>query len=279
MTDPLPLDELVARLRDRAADPARRTTSRPSQLMAGIGTMDLSSMLSTMGALGGQLQNLVAANREGRVDPEALATASDIERRMSTPASSVLPAPATDDAVAAFEARTGVGLPPVLRRVYQEVADGGFGPGEGILPLTMVAAQHDELRSPGVMPRNREWPAGLLPLVSMDPGWDCVDAASGRIIAFDPEELDERVSDARWAAAFRQLHPSVEAWLTDWVGSRTQEEVMAEQRARMKADAAYVHIRNLQALTPEQRASHGLHDGWEAEMAAGMGAPWPPPEE
>jgi len=35
VTDALPLDELLPRLRARAADPDRRTSSRPSQLMAG----------------------------------------------------------------------------------------------------------------------------------------------------------------------------------------------------------------------------------------------------
>jgi hypothetical protein len=247
--------------------------------MAEIRTMDLGAMTSALGSLGGQLRNLLAANQAGRVDPGAARAAADIERRMATPAPSVLPGPADAAAIAAFEARTGVALPPALRRVYAEVADGGFGPGEGILPLVRVAEEYEELREPGMMPRNREWPRTLLPLVSMDPGWDCVDAATGGVIAFDPEELDERVSDRRWAAAFRELHPGVEAWLTHWVGSMTQAEVMEAQRAHMRTNGAYAHIRSLQAMTPAQRASYGLQDGWEAEMAATMGVPWPPPEE
>ena len=279
MTDPLPLDDLLPRLRARAADPERRTSSRPSQLIAGMRTMDLGGLLTMGRSLADQLRGVVAANQQGRVDPAGVEAAAGIERAMHTPAPSVLPGPADEGWLAQVEARIGVPLPPALRRVYTEVADGGFGPGEGLLPLGQVAAQYDELRSPGMMPRGRSWPDGLLPLVSMDPGWDCVAAPSGRVVAYDPEDLDERVSDRRWAAAFRELHPSVEAWLTDWVGSKTQEEVMAAQRASMQANAAYTHIRNLQASTPEQLAQFGLTDGWEAEMAARMGAPWPPPGE
>ena len=151
------------------------------------------------------------------------------------------------------------------------------GPGKGCSPLSLVVRQLDELRSPGMMPEGRTWPDGLIPLVSMDPGWDCVEASTGRVIAWDPEELDERVSDRTWAAAFREIQPSVEAWLTDWVGSRTQAEVREIEMRTMREDGAYIHIRNLQAMSPEQLAGFGLGPGWEAEMAESMGVPWPPP--
>ena len=279
MTEPLPLDDLLPRLRARAADPERRTSSRPSELMAGVRTLDLGGLLTMGRSLADQLRGVVAANQQGRVDPAASEAALGIERAMTTAAPSVQPGPADDAWITTVEGRLGVSLPTALRRVYAEVADGGFGPGEGLLPLSQVATQYEELRAPGMMPRGRSWPEGLLPLVSMDPGWDCVEAATGRVVAYDPEDLDERVSDRRWAAAFRELHPTVEAWLTDWVGSKTQAEVMAAQRASMQANAAYIHIRNIQASTPEQRARLGLTDGWEADMAARMGASWPPPDE
>ena len=279
MTDALPLDELLPRLRARAADPDRRTSSRPSQLMAGVRTMDLGGLLTMGRSLADQLRGVVAANREGRVDQSGLEAAMGIERAMTTAAPSVLPGPADEAWLSQAEARLGVPLPPALRRVYAEVADGGFGPGEGLLPLAPLADKYEELRSSGMMPRGRSWPAGLLPLVSMDPGWDCVEAATGRVIAWDPEDLSERSSEAVFARSFREIHRSVEAWLTDWVGSKTQEEVMAAQRASMQANAAYIHIRNLQSSSPEQLAQFGLTDGWEARMAEGMGAPWPPPHD
>jgi hypothetical protein len=279
MTEPLPLDELLPRLRDRAADPERRTSSRPSQLMAGIRTMDLGGLLTMGRSLASQLRGVVAANQAGTVDPAGHAAALEIERQMTTPAALVLPGPADDATVAAAEARLGIRLPHALRRIYGEVADGGFGPGEGILPLSQVVGQYEELRSPGMMPEDRSWPEGLLPLVSMDPGWDCVEASSGRVIAWDPEELDERVTDREWARAFREIHPTVEAWLTDWVGSKTQQELHEVQMRSMRESGAYTHIRSLQSMSPEQLESYGLTPGWEAEMAANMGVPWPPPGE
>lgn len=42
-------------------------------------------------------------------------------------------APASAEAVADAERRLGHRLPPLLRRLYREVANGGFGPGYGIL--------------------------------------------------------------------------------------------------------------------------------------------------
>ena len=245
--------------------------------MAGIRTLDLGGLLSMGRSLASQLRGVVAANQAGTVDEAGHAAALEIERQMTTPAPSVLPAPADDAAFAATEAALGVRLPPALRRVYAEVADGGFGPGEGILPLSQLVRQHAELRSPGMMPEDRVWPRELLPVVSMDPGWDCVEASTGRVVAWDPEELDERVSDRVWSRAFREIHPSVEAWLTDWVGSRTQQELHEIQMRTMRESGAYSHIRNLQAMSPEQRESVGLKPGWEADMAANMGVPWPPP--
>ena len=279
MTEPLELDELLPRLRDRAADPDRRTTSRPSELGAQIGSLDLGGLLSMGRLLADQLRGVVAANEAGTIDGAGTGAALELERQMTTPAASVLPAPADEAAIAAAEAHLGARLPPSLRRVYAEVADGGFGPGEGLLPLSQVVRQLDELRSPGMMPEGRTWPDTLIPLVSMDPGWDCVDASTGRVIAWDPEDLDERVSDRVWAAAFHEIHPSVEAWLTDWVGSRTQAEVRDIEMRAMRENGAYIHIRNLQAMTPEQLAGFGLAPGWEAEMAETMGVPWPPPGE
>ena len=69
----------------------------------------------------------------------------------------------------------------------------------------------------------------------------------------------------------------MEAWLTDWLGSRTQAEVREIEMRSMRENGAYTHIRTLQAMPPEQRAGFGLEAGWEAEMAETMGVPWPPP--
>jgi len=70
-----------------------------------------------------------------------------------------LPPPATPEAVAAAEEVIGFPLPPLLRRLYVEVANGGFGPNEGTI-WSLV-----DFRDPaGAMWCNHEgehWPQGM----------------------------------------------------------------------------------------------------------------------
>jgi SMI1 / KNR4 family (SUKH-1) len=279
---PLPLDELIPRLRARAADPERRTSARPSQLFAEVRSMGLGGLLSMGRSVAADLGRVVAANQAGTVDAHGAARAMDLHAAMRTPAPSVLPGPADPAAIAVVEARLGVTLPPAVRRIYGEVADGGFGPGEGLLPLDAVVDVFERLRAPDAMPRGRAWPAGLVPLVSMDPGWDCVDAATGRVIAWDPEELTERSSETAFARAFRELFPSVEAWLSDWVGSKTQAEAQAEMMTHYlspayQAQQAREAREAIGRLSLEERRAMGLPDeGWEQVVWGGAG--WEEPE-
>jgi hypothetical protein len=277
------LDALIPRLRERAADPERRTYVRETQFSRQMTSMDLGGMLSLGRTLGGLLQQSVNAQREGVIDPEAVAMADDIQRRMETPVDDGLPAPADDATVEAVEAVLRLTLPVGMRRVWTEVADGGFGPGFGLLPLARVVKEYGTLRSSGMMPRGRAWPDGLLPVVSQDPGWDCIEASTGRVVGWDPEDLSERSSEARFQASFSEVAPSVEAWLDEWLRSRTQAEereaMMAEftspdyqvQQAR-EARAA------IRAMSLEERREMGLPDeGWEEIVWGGIG--WPPDDD
>jgi hypothetical protein len=51
------------------------------------------------------------------------------------------------------------------------------------------------------------------------------------MIAWDPEELSERSSEARFRRSFRELAPTVEAWLERWVASPTVDEQLADHLA------------------------------------------------
>lgn len=277
MSDAPDLDELIERLRVRAADPDRRTSSPPSRFMAGVRTLDLGGLAAMTRQLAADLGRVVSANQQGRVDPTGHAKARDLEHEMTTAAPSILPAPAGEASIAAAEAALGVTLPPVLRRVYSEVADGGFGPGEGILPLSEVVRTYRELRDPGQMPRGRSWPDAMLPLVELSPGWECVDATTGRVIEWDPEDLAEHSSEERFRRSFRERFPSVETWLGDWVGSRTAAEERAALMAQhMSSDAQVRMAREARArirqMTPDERAKMGLPEvGWERVVWGGLG--------
>jgi len=256
-------DELIGRLQTRAADPERRVDVRQSQFMAGVSTLDLGGLMGILGSVSGDLQRVVAANQAGApIDPSLHAKAQAFGASMSTPVATSLPAVASPEALAALEAAIGAPLPPFLRRVYAEVADGGFGPGGGLLGAAAAGAAYGRMRDGTELPRGRTWPDGLLPVVERDPGYYCVDCTSpeGRVVDWDPEELAEFSGEKAFAASFSQEAPSVEAWLESWVGGKTQAEQHAEmmQSAMAKAQAqTQAYWRN---MTPEQRASYGLSD-------------------
>ncbi|MGW5431980.1 hypothetical protein ACWET9_33030 [Streptomyces sp. NPDC004059] len=84
-----------------------------------------------------------------------------------------LPPPAGPDAVADAEQVIGFRTPPLLRRLYSEVANGGFGPNDGILGVSGGHAQGNfydiaELYQDGPDPSGRI-PAGLVLIYD----WGC----------------------------------------------------------------------------------------------------------
>ena len=106
-------------------------------------------------------------------------------------------------------------MPPLLRRIYQEVADGGIGAGPRLLSTGAIGSTYHELRSEPPSETDQEWPEGLVPLADRGDGYDCLDVRSGRMMAVDYEEL-EQGGEAVWGLAVRELAPSLEAWLEAW---------------------------------------------------------------
>lgn len=278
MSEPQPtIDDLIPRLRERAADPARRTTHRPTQFSRDVGGLGLGGMLSLGRSLAADLGRVVGANQTGGVDALGAARAEDVHRAMTTPADRDLPLPADEATLGAAEAALGVRFPNALRRAYAEVADGGFGPGEGLLPVREIVRAWEELTRPGALPRGRTWPAGLIPAGRVDPGYECVEATTGRVISWDPDGLSERSGEAAFQRSFREVAGSVESWLNAWLSERTQEEQQADLVARiMHPDAQVQQAREARAaigrMSPEQRAAMGLPAvGWEKVVWGGIG--------
>lgn len=268
------LDDLIARLQQRAADPNRRVDVRQDVFSAHVTSMDLGSLLGMLGGAAADLKRVVAANQAGRVDPEFVTKADRIAADMSTPVETTLPSPADAAGLASVEADLGFSLPPVLRRVYLEVADGGFGPGGGLMPLAGMAAAYTTMRTGDELPRGRTWPDRLVPIREVDPGFDCVDASSpdGRIVAWDPEGLGEFSGEKAWNRSFSEISPSVEAWLDDWVGGKTKAEQDQDFMRQMMIDEARRSRAYFAAMTPEERASYGFPEvGWEYQIADGLG--------
>lgn len=270
------LDELIARLRARAADPERRADVRQTEFSASLTSMSLGDLLQGIMSGGADLRRLVAANQAGVVEPEMVARAEQIGAAMSTPAATGLPGTAQASALDRAESDLGFALPPALRRIYAQVADGGFGPGPGLMPIASVVSTYRELGQSA--PVSQGWPERLLPLVKHDPWFDCVDAASplARMVGWDPEELEEGSSEEDWKASFSEIAPSLEAWLGDWVTSRPAGEVFAEQMEVRIASSMVEDARRSRAMigsmTPEERAEIGLPEvGWEQVVWGGFG--------
>ena len=268
------IDDLIDRLRRRAADPDRRVDFRQSVFSQQVTSLNLGSLLGMLGGAAADLRRVVADKQAGRVDPEIVAKADLIGAAMSTPVVATLPSPADPAAVEQAEAGLGFALPPVLRRVYLDVADGGFGPGGGLMSLASATAAYARLRKGDELPRGRSWPERLLPIREVDPGFDSVDAASlaGRIVAWDPEDLREFSGEKAWNASFSEIAPSVEAWLEEWVGANTQAENDQEFMRKMMIDEARRSRAYFAAMTPEERAAYGFPEvGWESQIADGLG--------
>jgi hypothetical protein len=260
--------DLVKRLIVRAADPGRRLAP-PSQFMAGIRTMSLGGLLGSLLGASSDLQRVVAANREGRVDAEMSARAEKIARQMSTPAPQPAPAPptASEADMAASEAALGFALPPVIRHLYAAVGNGGFGPGEGFLSLAEMAEEYGELVRAPAGPRGQLWPARLLPIVRMEPSFDCIDRETGEITAWDVEELAEGSSNRHWEKSFKPVARDLEAYLSEWLEPPAPAKTLDDYRAEhmrmlaptMTREQALALVPSLRELIPpEHRQRLGL---------------------
>ena len=190
------------------------TSGRPSSWRH-LG-LDLGGLMGMLGSVSGALKQVVASNQAGQpIDPARHAQAEAFGTAMSTPVRDRScrrrPMPA---AIERAEAGLGFALPPFLRRVYGESPTVGSGPVAGCCgsrrPLRLR-----RMRTGEELPRGRAWPDGLLPVVERDPGFYCVDAstAAGRVVDWDPEELEEFSGEQAFERSFSEEAPSVEAWL------------------------------------------------------------------
>ena len=94
---------------------------------------------------------------------------------MTTPAHTELPGGVDVSALDRAVALLGRQLPTSFRRIYSEVADGGFGPGTGLMSLETITTTYAELMADPPAPRGLHWPEAMVPLVDVDPGCCCLE--------------------------------------------------------------------------------------------------------
>ncbi|TLP62488.1 SMI1/KNR4 family protein [Microbispora triticiradicis] len=153
-----------------------------------------------------------------------MADVDDVIRRVSAKALSVegqLPPTAEAEELVQAEKQLGFPLPPVLARLYREVANGGFGPDYQFFPLlgegrTAVSVYLEE-RSMSLSCAAAFWPAGVLPILDWGCGMyaavDC-QSSEGAVLLFDPNPIDNDDWHLAWFADSKSLINWLETWLS-----------------------------------------------------------------
>ena len=143
--------------------------------------------------------------------------------------------PVSEKIIQQAEQKLGQPLPQILKILFSSIANGGFGPGYGIVGLDGGHPTDEGDSSVGLYTKYSEadpedphwhWPSGLLPFCHWGCAiYSCVDCttADGQIIWFDPNahELDET-----WGMAFRKQGVGIREFLVEWASGKDHWKTM-----------------------------------------------------
>jgi hypothetical protein len=134
--------------------------------------------------------------------------------------------PLDEKAITIAESRLGFALPPLLRAIYRDVSNGGFGDSYGFLGLINGPRNEDGLdavslyeayRLSDPSDKNWNWPKGLLPLCHLGCAmYHCVqcDDAHSPIVWFEPNPHED---EGPWDDSFIPFCPSFNEYLSAWL--------------------------------------------------------------
>lgn len=134
--------------------------------------------------------------------------------------------PLSLEKMAEAENRLGFQLPSMLRRIYTEIANGGFGHSYGFLGLLGGPVNEDGedavslyLANRGLDPDDKywSWPEGLLPIAHLGCAmYHCIqcDEPDAPIIWFEPNPHEPGTT---WENSFIPFCPSLGEYLLAWI--------------------------------------------------------------
>jgi hypothetical protein len=158
-----------------------------------------------------------------------------IRQRASNPATRTdlgipreLGPPASADVIEAAEKEMGCHFHPLHERLFKEVGNGGFGPGNGLIEIpggsldmeepSMIElkrglfSDHEKLQMPSVVPLC-DWGCGI---------WSCVDCKTGAILSMSEFGL-------------RDLEQGLHSWFEDWTsGVNLWDRMVVVDEIRIK---------------------------------------------
>ncbi len=195
-----------------------------------------------------------------------------------------LSAPTSSKGIASAEKRLGFPLPDDLKHLYSAIANGGFGPGGGLIPLDEVVSYYEELSANPPGEGGQPWPAHLLPFNRYDLCCDCYNVKTGEIVFWDEETLLDGLSDSVWKGSFKKAARSLSAYLEAWLETappKSNERYVNAADVGIPDSDVVIEMwtinhlrRSIEMLrqSPENRRMCGLpKKGWEEELCKAQG--------
>jgi hypothetical protein len=127
--------------------------------------------------------------------------------------------PATEEQARDSERALGFPIPLLLRRLYLEVANGGFGPKYGVESTEMIVKLYERYSHINPTEPNWQWPHGLVPLISGGCLYfECVyfTIPPHAVVLFDGNDYDR---DKPLVYSLRSISPSLESRLEAWLAN------------------------------------------------------------
>jgi len=154
--------------------------------------------------------------------------------------------PVNRDVLTLAEGRLGFELPTLLRRIYTEVANGGFGPSYGLLGIYGGATNEDKRDSTDLYELFREvdpqdrywrWPERLLPIGHLGCAmFCCADCSSDAmpIVLFEP---NPHTDGEPWDDCFIPFAESLNDWLAAWLDGNAGDMFEAAWKRKFGEEA------------------------------------------